>query len=186
MDDDQILALYEQRSEQAISETVASYGSYCRTIVGRILEDPEDVEEVLSDTWLKAWQAIPPNKPRYLKLFLGKIARNQALSTYRAQTSQKQGGSMVQLALDELEECVPGPNEIDSNLNQEILKDGIEKFLRTESRQARMVFVRRYFYLEDTEQIARRYGIRESNVLMILSRTRKKLKQYLIQEGYDL
>lgn len=154
--------------------------------MGRILDDPGDVEEVLADTWLKAWQAIPPKKPQYFKLFLGKIARNQALSTYRGKTALKQGGGTVQLALEELGECIPAPNEIDSRLQQEVLKDTIEKFLLSESRQARSVFLRRYFFLEDTAEIARRYGLRESNVLMILSRTRTKLKKYLIQEGYDL
>ena len=186
MEDDQIIALYEKRDEQAITETIAAYGSYCRAIAGRILDDPGDVEEVLADTWLKVWHAIPPQKPRYFKLFLGKIARNQALSTYRAQTSQKQGGGAVRLALEELGECIPEPTEIDSRLNQEILKERIDTFLRSEPRQARVIFLRRYFYLEDTGEIARRYGLRESNVLMILSRTRKKLKTFLKQEGYDL
>ena len=175
MEDDQIIALYEKRDEQAILETVAAYGGYCRTIAGRILDDPADVEEVLADIWLKVWNTIPPQKPRYLKLFLGKIARNQALDTYRTQMSQKQGVNAVRLALEELGECVPDPTEIDSRLNQELLRERIEAFLRGESQQARTVFVRRYFYLEDIKSIARRFDLRESNVLMMLSRTRKKM-----------
>lgn len=186
MEDNQIIALYEDRDEQAIRETIAAYGIYCRSIIGRILDNPSDVEEVLADTWLKAWQSIPPQKPRYLKLFLGKIARNQALSLYRSENSQKQGGKTVQVLLDELEECIPASNEIDGNLNRELLKEQIETFLRSESRQARVVFLRRYFYMEDIRQIAVHLGLQESNVAMILSRTRRKLKKYLIQEGYDL
>ena len=140
----------------------------------------------MADTWLKAWNSIPPNRPTHLKQYLAKITRNIALNTYREQLSKKRGGSQVTLALEELGECIRHPDSVDSQINEQSLRDTIQGFLLQISQKDRMVFVRRYFYLEDTPTIARRYGLKESNVLLILSRTRKKLKQHLIKEGYDL
>lgn len=186
MDDQQIVALYENRDERAVAETIAAYEGYCRAIAGRILENPADVEEVLSDTWLKVWYAIPPQKPKYFQLFLGKITRNLALSTYRSQTAAKRGGGAVEIALEELGECIPDRNTPESHVDQKLLEQMIRDFLQTVSPKERAIFVRRYFFLESTKQIARNHGLRESNVLMILSRTRSKLKKYLTQEGYAL
>ena len=150
------------------------------------LQNPEDAEEAVADTWLKAWDSIPPNRPTYLRLYLAKITRTIALNTYREQTSKKRGGGQITLALEELGECVSHSDSVDSQINEQLLRDDIQAFLQQISKKDRMVFVRRYFYLEDTPAIAQRYGLKESNVLLILSRTRKKLKQYLIKEGYDL
>jgi RNA polymerase sigma-70 factor (ECF subfamily) len=186
LQDQLIIDLFETRDESAISRTIAAYGEYCRSIAAQILQNPSDVEEVLSDTWLKAWQAIPPAKPAHLKLFLGKITRNLALSTYRAQTAGKRGCNVVAVALDELSECIPDRCTPEKLVDGILLEEIIQTFLLTVSQRERMIFIRRYFYLETTAQIARRYGLRESNVLMILSRTRAKLKKHLIQEGYSL
>lgn len=186
MQDQQIIHLFETRDETAISSAMQTYGEYCRAIAAQILPNPADVDEVLSDTWLKAWQAIPPAKPAHLKLFLGKIARNLALSTYRAQAAEKRGGSTVDVALEELGECIPDRHTPERIVDGKLLEEAIQTFLHGISQRERMIFIRRYFYLETTGQIARKYGLRESNVLMILSRTRAKLRKYLIQEGYSL
>ena len=186
MDDKSIIDLFFRRDEQGIQQATLLYGNYCRTVAKNILQNLEDAEEAVADTWLKAWNSIPPNRPTHLKQYLAKITRNIALNTYREQTSQKRGGRQVTLALEELGDCISHPDSVDFQINEQLLRDAIQCFLLQISQKDRMVFVRRYFYLEDTPSIAQRYGLKESNVLLILSRTRKKLKQYLIKEGYDL
>lgn len=186
MDDKSIIDLFFRRDEQGIQQAASAYGSYCRAVANSILQNPEDAEEAVADTWLKAWDSIPPNRPTHLRLYLAKITRNIALNTYREQTSKKRGGGQITLALEELGECVSHSDSVDSQINEHLLRDDIQAFLQQISKKDRMVFVRRYFYLEDTPAIAQRYGLKESNVLLILSRTRKKLKQHLIKEGYDL
>lgn len=186
MDDASIIDLYFNRDEQAIRETDLAYGSYCKTVAHNILQNSEDVEEAVADTWLKAWNSIPPNRPMHLKLYLAKITRNIALNTYREQSAQKRGGGQVVLALEELEECVPHSDSVESTVDRTLIRDAIQAFLQQISKKDRMIFVRRYFYLENTPAIAQRYGLKESNILLILCRTRKKLKNYLIKEGYDL
>ena len=186
MEDEEIIELYWKRDEQAVHETQRAYGDYCRRVACGILNDPQDVEEVLADTWLHAWNSIPPQKPKFLKLYLAKIARNLAFSAFRSRSAAKRGGNAVFVALDELGECVSSPCSAESHYDAQELGETINAFLRTASDKERMVFVRRYFFLDEIPQIARRYSLTETNVRMILSRTRSKLKKYLIQEGYDL
>lgn len=186
MDDNTIIGLYFNRDEQAVRETILAYGDYCRTVARNILGNPEDAEEAVADTWLKVWNTIPPQKPRFLKLYLAKITRNIALNTYREQSAKKRGGGQVVLALEELGACVSQSGSVESIIDERLLRNTIQSFLQQISKKDRMVFVRRYFFLEDTSAIAQRYGLKESNVLLILSRTRKRLRDYLIKEGYDL
>lgn len=186
MNDDQIIELYFARDERAITATDMKYGAYCCQIADRILSDPMDTEETVSDTWLRAWTTIPPNRPRVLRLYLAKITRNLAFSRYRARNAEKRGSGDVVLALEELSECVSGGEGPEDSLALRTLTDAIGAFLRTQSEQNRNVFIRRYFYLEEIAEISARYSLKESNVLMILARVRKKLKEYLIKEGYDL
>ena len=185
MDDEQILALYRNRDEQAIEESIRRYGNYCRTVAGNILSSAEDVEEVVADTWMRVWETIPPQRPKHLRLYLAKITRNLAVSTYREQTAQKRGGDSITLALDELAECVGTHADPEQRYEEMILVQIIQTFLRSIPQRERMIFVRRYFFLEKAGQIAERFGLREDNVLVILSRTRKKMKAYLIKEGYS-
>ena len=186
MDDRQIVALYKKRDEQAVAETERAYGSYCFAIAQNVLGCREDAKEVLLDTWLQAWISIPPQEPENFKLYLARITRNLALSKWRARNAAKRGGGQVTVALEELGDCVCADGDASDVLDKKELSRCISQFLLCQSQRDRAVFLRRYFHLEDTACIARRYGLRESNVLQILSRTRKKLKQYLIQEGYDL
>ena len=185
MDDKQIVELYWQRDEHAIEATAAKYGPYCMKISRNILEDRADSEENVNDTYLHAWNAMPPQRPAILQAFLGKIARNLALNRYKAKTAQKRRGDALALSLDELDDCVlslPGP---ESETAAAELGASISTFLRTQSKDARSMFILRYFYCDSIEEISSRFGCGESRVKTTLLRTRRKLKQHLIKEGYD-
>ena len=184
MNDEKIIQLYWDRDEQAIQASMDAYGPYCRAVAREILHNPSDQEEAVADTWLRAWDAIPPRRPKYLRLFLGKITRNLSLSLWRRQTSARRGGGQVTLALEELGECIGSDSSPEEQVNLQELEKALSAFLRTESEMRRAVFLRRYFYLEDLESIARYYKLKESNVRMMLCRTRQKLKNFLKQEGY--
>lgn len=185
-EDEEILALYFARDEQALARTDAKYGPYCLHLASAILTSREDAEETVNDTYLKAWETIPPKRPSVLRLFLAKITRNLAFSRWRSLSAQKRGGGEIALVLDELEECVGADGEISAKLEAQELTKAITKFLDTLSRQEQNIFLRRYFFLEDTGEIAARYGLHQNTVNQSLSRTRKKLKAHLTQEGYDL
>ena len=167
MEDNAIIELYFARDEQAITETDRKYGNYCYGIANRILCSCEDAEETVSDTYFHTWNAIPPQRPDVFKLFLAKITRNLAFSRWRKLTAAKRGGGETELVLEELAKT-------------------IRAFLDTLPQREQDLFLRRYFYLEDPQTIAQRHKIRRSNVNLILSRTRAKLKAYLTQEGYNL
>lgn len=184
MNDEKIIQLYWDRDEQAIQASMDTYGPYCRAVAREILHNPSDEEEAVADTWLKAWDAIPPSRPQYLRLFLGKLTRNISLSLWRRQTAFRRGGGQVTLALEELGECIGAESSLEEQVNMRELEKALSAFLRMEPDMRRNVFLHRYFYLEDIAAIARRYELRESNVRMMLSRTRQKLKKFLIQEGY--
>lgn len=183
MEDKQIIDLYFSRNEQAISETDKKYGPYCNTIAYRILQSLPDAEECVSDTWLRAWNAIPPQKPNVLRQFLAKIIRNLSLDRWRANQAQKRGGGATEVALEELGACITAGGDPATQLELEELKTAIAAFLQELPERDRNIFLRRYFYLEDTAAIARRYVLRQANVRLILSRTRQKLKDYLQKEG---
>lgn len=186
MDDGKILDLYFDRDEQALDETRRKYGRYCFTVANGILGCAEDAEEVVSDTWFQAWNSIPPKRPVFLRLFLGKISRNLAFTRWRNENAEKRGGGEMTLVLEELSECIPGRETVDDALNAKELVQTIRDFLGILPEREQDIFLRRYFYAEPTPAIAGRYGMKEANVLRILSRTRKKLKDYLTKEGYEL
>ena len=184
MSDEQIIELYQKRDEIAIRATNESYGAYCYSIANRILRSAEDSWECVNDTWLRVWNSIPPQRPQCLRAFLAKITRNLAFDRFRREHAHKRGAGEIQLALDELEECVAANSDVEAELFSEEMKRCIDSFLRGLSEQKRDVFLRRYFYVESTAAIAKRYDLKESNVLMILSRTRKELKNHLEKEGF--
>ena len=186
MEDRHIIDLYWARDERAVEESKQSYGTYCFSIAQAILHNQWDTEEIVSETWMQAWNSIPPKKPKYLRQYLAKITRNLALNAYTARNTQKRKEDQVALALEELEECVASSGDVGENLAYQELRNAIMSFLQEESRQSRNVFLRRYFYFDEVAQIATRYSLTESNVLQILSRTRKRLKKYLRKEGYAL
>ena len=182
MDDQRIIELYFDRDESAIAETQKKYGAYCHTVAAAILSDARDTEECVNDTYLHAWNAIPPTRPSILSAFLAATTRNLALMRYRANHRQRRGGGAVALALDELESCIPAPTG--GNIADDVhLRDTLNAFLRSLPATSRDIFLRRYFYLEKPEQIAKAYLLKKANVRLILSRTRQKLKTALEQEG---
>lgn len=184
MEDEKIIELFFSRQESAITAVRDTYGSYCARIAGNILDSREDVEEVLSDTWLKVWNSIPPQKPNSLKLYIGRIVRNLSFDRFRSQNREKRGSGEMPLALHELSECIPSPGQPESKLETAHLTQAVSAFLEKLPLRERKVFLLRYYYLEPTEAIANRLGIRPTLVRTNLSRTRKKLKNHLIKEGW--
>lgn len=184
MRDEEIIERFEQRSETAITAAMLKYGAYCRTIAGRILPSREDCEECVNDTWGKAWDSIPPQHPGNLKMYLAAITRNLALNRRAKYAAEKRGGTELDVVFEELAECIADAGTPEDAVIGTELGIGINSFLKTCSARERDVFLRRYFFTEDTAAIAERYRMRQSNVLVILSRTRKKLKKYLKKEGY--
>ncbi len=184
MDDRQIIDLYNQRNEKAISETSAKYGKYCFSIANNILCDRQDSEECVNDTWLRTWNSIPPHEPASLKLFLGKITRNLSFNKYKASKSQKRGGGDIELALDEIAEIVADVSGVESELEEKAFIATVNSFLRSLPERDCNVFIRRYFHAYSVQRIATICDMSESNVSKVLSRTREKLKKYLRSEGY--
>lgn len=186
MEDTEIISLYFARSEQAVVETDRKYGRYCFTLANAILSSREDSEEIVSDTYLKTWNAIPPRRPVVFRMFLAKITRNLAFTRFRAETAQKRGGGEMEALLDELADCIPAPDTVEEQLTRRELTLAVRAFLDTLKVREQNIFLRRYFFVEETETIAARYGMRPDAVRRSLSRTRVKLKDYLTREGYDL
>ncbi len=185
MQEKAILDLFWQRDENAIPAVKTKYGPYCAAIARRILPDPRDAEECVSDTWLKAWNAIPPHRPPRLALFLGKITRETALNRWKANNAQKRGGGEVPLALEELgEQFTTGKDPVGQNVELAQLGQAISAFLRTQPSQTAILFLRRYYHMEPIRDLAQAFGLTESNVKTTLHRTRKKLKTYLEKEGF--
>lgn len=182
MTDEEILTLFFQRDENAIEQTRIKYGAYCGKIAARILSSNEDREECMNDALLRLWNAIPPQRPDSLKLYLAAVVRNLSFSRYRKLSAQS--GTDVGPVLAELAECVQGQETPEEIMLAKDLGKEINLFLGTLRPQDRKIFLRRYFFTESTREIAKRYGLRESSVRVSLSRTRSKLKQHLMQGGY--
>lgn len=182
MEDSRIVKLYWQRDEAAISETEHKYGRFCYSIADRILQDHEDAEECVNDTWLGAWHAMPPHRPEILSAFLGKITRRLSLKKWRARTADKRGGGSVTVSMDELEDCIPSGRSIDENLALSELTEIINEFLKTLPPDERRVFLRRYWFYDSVSEISSRFGFGESKVKMMLKRTRDKLRDRLKKE----
>ena len=186
MDDCQIIELYWARDERAIAETNRQYGGYCFGIANQILQDEADAEECVNDTWLNTWDSIPPNRPTRFRLFLGKITRNLSINRYKEKHREKRGGGETALILEEIEGVLADTRDVESEIERGEFVGLLNRFLKLLPVREREIFVRRYFWAESTAEIARRYGVKESNVLVILSRTRSKLRKVLEKEGYVL
>lgn len=183
MKDEAILELYWARSEAAIDETDRVYGRYCHSVAFGILRDQEDAEETVNDTWLKAWDSIPPERPHHLKGFLARITRQLSVNRLEQNLAQKRGGGQYALALDELAECIPdGRGEDLAELTA--LRDALNRFLRGLQPEPRAVFIRRYWHTQSVAEIAAACGMSESKVKSMLLRTRYKLRKALTEEGF--
>ena len=186
MDDNMIIDLYWARSESAINETALKYGNYCLKIAMNILQNQEDSDECVNDTYLRAWNAIPPQRPTIFPSFLGKITRNLSLNKYRKQRTKKRGGYEVALLLDELEDCIPSGRSVEAEYEAGVIAKTIDSFLYSIDAESRIVFVRRYWYVDSIRSIAARFQMNESKVKSMLFRTRNKLKIYLEKEGMTI
>ncbi|MBR2894867.1 MAG: sigma-70 family RNA polymerase sigma factor [Oscillospiraceae bacterium] len=186
MYDHEIVALYWERNETAVSATADKYGKYCHTISYNILNSEQDAEECVNDTWLGAWKSMPPQRPRYLAAYLGKIVRNCSLDRFRMYTAEKRRGGQAEIALSELKECIPSSVTIEQIVDEHMLADSINRFLYAQPQQKRNIFIRRYWYLNSIREIAVGYGISESKVTSQLFRIRKELKRHLEEEGIAL
>ncbi len=184
--DTEILDLYFQRDQQALAETQKAYGNYCYSIAWRILNDKEDAEECVNDTWLKAWNAIPPSRPMKLSLFLGTITRNLSLDRWKGKKAMKRGRGETQVALEELSECIPNNDCTEDAVEAAELERLLNSFLHMLPERDCNVFLRRYWYVEDYAAIAERYGLKLNTVKTSLFRTRNKLKDFLMKEGIVL
>lgn len=184
MEDTKIIALYWQRNPDAIDQSAKKYGRYCLTVANRILFLIEDAEECVNDTWFRAWNAMPPHRPNYLQMFFAKLTRCAALDRLKADCTQKRGGKTLAVALEELSECLTDETDTEDHLIAKELEDTIDRFVRSLPEREGNIFIRRYFFTEPVAEIARRYRLSVSNTGVILSRTRQKLKQQLIREGY--
>ena len=170
MEDDKIVNLYLERNENAIAETKNKYENYCFSISYSILHDQQDCEETLNDTYLAAWNAIPPHHPENLATFIGKICRRLSLNKWRSNSAPKRG-------------CIGEDRSFRETLQEKILTDSINEFLAGLKENERKVFVCRYWYFDSIEDIAKRFSYSSSKTKMMLKRTRDRLKDYLIKEG---
>ena len=184
MDDRRIVELYWQRSESAVSETAAKYGDYCSCIAYNILYNREDAEECVNDTYLDAWNSMPPHRPLILSTFLGKITRRISLDCWRRKHAAKRGGGEMELVFDELEDCIADGGNTESAMEQQEMARIIGEFLDALPATERRIFLRRYWFMDSIAGIALDFDFTESKTASILHRIRQKLRSKLESEGY--
>lgn len=186
MDDEKIVELYLQRNEAAIKETADRYGNRLRSLAFGIVEDLHTAEECENDTYLEAWESIPPNEPRnYLYAFLARITRHISLNCCRDRSRLKRRAYICELS-SELEQCIPSPNDATCRIERTELAQAINGFLDKLDADKRNVFLRRYWFLDSIPAISKRYGYSESKIKSMLFRSRNQLREYLLKEGYEL
>lgn len=183
MDDTQIVELYWARKESAIEETAAKYGSYCRSIAGNILQNQDDAEECVNDTWLGAWNSMPPHRPSVLSTFLGKLTRRISIDKWRHVNAKKRGDGQLPLILSELEDCISDGKSIEEETERKLLAEVIATFVKSLPETEQKVFLCRYWYMDSVSSIASRFRFSESKAKSMLSRTREKLRVRLEKEG---
>ncbi len=186
MDDHKILDLFWERSDAAIGEVSAKYGKFCHSVAMQILHNMMDAEECVNDTWLHAWNSIPPSRPTLLQAYLGKITRNLSLDRWKRNTAQKRGGSQVELLLEELEDCISAEDSVEDEVETKVVAQLISDFLREQPEMGRWLFIRRYWYGDSIAQLAEKTKFTESYVKTSLFRLRQKLKKRLEEEEVAL
>jgi len=186
MEDQQIIELYWQRSEEAIAQTARKYGRYCHTIAYNILQNECDSDECVNDTYMRAWNSIPPRRPTLFSALLAAITRNLALDRYKHDSARKRGGGQVELALDELHECIPGGRSEEELIENRVLTEALNRFLGALPEQTRKVFMLRYWYFVPLKAIAEQTGKTESAVKSMLFRTRSELRSFLEKEDIQI
>ena len=182
MEDQDIIDLYWKRDERAIQETSDKYGSFLLYLAGNILDIHEDAEECVNDTYEKAWNSIPPEKPKFLRAWLGRVVRNAALNRWDKNHAKKRYAGM-EVMLDELEECIPDLRSVEDEMEAAALGNVISAWLRTLSREDRALFVRRYWNGEALDSLAKEFHIPSGKLAQRMYRLRNSLKKALEQEG---
>ena len=185
MDDLNIVEMFWNRNEDAIREAEMKYGAYCHSIAYGILGDFSDSEECVNDTFLRAWDSIPPHRPSMLRGFLGKLTRNLALDRYRKYSAEKRAGLRTTLVLDELKEGLAVGDCSEKVVQSIVVGDVLNRFLATLPKDTKTVFMRRYWFFSSVEEISRDMAQSKSKVKMTLMRTRKKLRDFLESEGFS-
>ena len=186
MDNEQIVELYLLRDQSAIEETAGKYGKRLRTLSFGIVQDRQTAEECENDTYLEAWNTIPPHEPRsYLYAFLARITRHISLNCCRDRNRLKRSAFVCELSA-ELEQCIPAPDDTECRIDDLALREAINGFLETLDEEKRNVFLRRYWYMDSVAAISRRYAYSQSKVKTMLFRSRNRLREYLEKEGYEL
>jgi len=181
VEDAQIIALFLERNEQAVKETDSAYGRKLYVLSNNILNNREDAEESVSDTYMETWRSIPPKYPRYFYAFLAAICRNMSFNRLDWRLAAKRNAEVVALT-QEMENCIPDSRQ-HTDMERKELRRILEGFLESLSRENRLIFLRRYLYVDTVAEIAARYGISESKVKTQLHRTRMKLRKVLAEEG---
>ncbi len=186
MDDNDIIQLYWDRNDQAIHMTSEKYGHYCKSIARNILNNDQDADECVNDTYWNAWNAMPTLWPEQLATFLGKITRNLSFNKYKHNHAEKRGGGEIPLVLDELADCVSDTDDVAQIIDRQELRKAINSFVRSLSTKKRNLFVRRYWYADPVSEIAADYEMLQASVSKALERTRKQLNTYLTERGFEL
>ena len=186
MQDEQIVALYWERDESAITATQEKYAAYLTKIAHNILDDPGDSEESVNDTYLAAWNSIPPHKPSVLSTYLGKLTRRISIDRWRRRTSQKRGKGEFALSMTEMEDLMTDREDPQSVLDAKVLGELLNRFLRTLKPEERNAFIGRYYYMDTLRDVASYCGMSEGKAKSMLFRTRQHLRTYLEEEGYIL
>lgn len=186
MNDNEIIELYNKRSEEAITETDKVYGRYCRALTYGILGNHEDSEECVNDTYMRLWELIPPKRPPRLGAFTAKIARNIALNRREKLAADKRGGGLCSVDYDEIAECLPSGDTVEKKTDENELTGALERFLRTLAPEKRQIFLKRYWGFMSVSGIASEMGISAEKVKTTLHRTREKLRKFLEKEGIDI
>lgn len=186
MEDTEIVSLFWERDEKALNAAAEKFGSYCMKIAQNILGNREDSQECFNDTLLKAWESIPPHKPENPLAFFGKLTRNIAINMHRKNTAAKRGGGEYGLVWEELSECVSEKGGVEEQAELADLTAAVNEFLKTLPDTKRKICVLRYSHFEPVADIAFELGVKESYVLTALARTRKKLKAFLTEKGFEV
>ena len=184
MEDAQIVSLYWNRDETAIQETETKYGRYLTKIACNILNDVEDSRESVNDTYLAAWNSMPPHRPGILSTYLAKLTRRISIDRFRYRTREKRLASEYAVSLTELEDCICAGDTTQEAVNEKLLADAIGIYLRLLPEDARTAFLGRYYFLDPVKEVASYCGMSESKVKSLLYRTRIGLKEYLLKEGF--
>ena len=186
MKDTEIVDLYWDRNEDAIEQTQQKYGAYLSKIAYNILSDFEDSKECVNDTYLNAWNSMPPHKPSVLSTYLGKITRELSIDMFRKKSCIKRYASEYASSLDELGDSFSDGTTPEQSFNAKLLDDAINRFLRALPDDARSTFIGRYYFFDSLKDVAGYCGMSESKAKSMLYRTRQSLKAYLVKEGFDL